>query len=108
MTEVVRQISKDFSSLVDILGIVPEQGCIEVQRDGPGKVHDWHRHPNEETLIILQGDITFSLESGDIVCGPGDALMLSANDLHKSAAGPNGVVYLIAFRWLGLEGKVSI
>ncbi|MGE7368694.1 cupin domain-containing protein [Neorhizobium sp. NPDC001467] len=103
MTKVIRNITADFSALSDIIAILPQQGCIEVQRDGPGKVHDWHRHANEETLIVIEGEMTFSLEGSDDLCRPGDALKLTANDLHKSTAGPQGAVYLIAFRGLDLE-----
>lgn len=103
MTEVIRSIHTDFSLLEDVIQILPEQGCIEVQHDGPGKVHDWHQHANEETLIILKGKMTFSLESGVHVCGPGDMLHLCANDRHRSVAGPQGAVYLIAFRRLDIR-----
>ncbi|MGG7518158.1 cupin domain-containing protein [Allorhizobium undicola] len=102
MTEILRQVSARFERIEDIIGILPDQGCIEVQRDGPGKLHDWHRHPNEETLIVLEGEITFSLESGDNLCKPGDVLRLSGNELHKSTAGPQGAIYLIAFRGLAI------
>src|SRR6218665_1903967 len=74
MTEVIRSIHTDFSLLEDVIQILPEQGCIEVQHDGPGKVHGWHQHANEETLIILKGKMTFALESGVHVCGPGEML----------------------------------
>lgn len=107
MTEVVRNADVDFALPESVERILPEQGCIEVQRDGPGKVHDWHRHPNEETLIILKGEMIFSLESGDYTCGPGDILRLSANDRHKSTAGPEGSVYLIAFRDLDVRSRAS-
>ncbi|MCW5261849.1 cupin domain-containing protein [Verminephrobacter eiseniae] len=103
MTEVIRNIHTDFSLLEDVIQILPEQGCIEVQHDGPGKVHDWHQHANEETLIILKGKMTFALESGVHVCGPGDMLHLCANDRHRSVAGPQGAVYLIAFRRLDIR-----
>lgn len=102
MTEIIKQIDLKLSEIADIIKILPEQGYIEIQSDSPGKVHDWHRHPNEETLIVLRGQMTFSLENGDHVCDPGDALQLSANHLHKSTAGPQGSVYLIAFRRLVL------
>lgn len=105
MTEVIKNIICDIPLTAFVRDILPEQGCVELQRDKPGKVHDWHRHPNEEVLIILEGTMTFSLETGDHKCGPGDALRLSANDLHRSEAGPDGAIYLISFRDIAVKAK---
>lgn len=106
MTKVIRNANVNFSLVEDIVKILPEQGCIEIQRDGPNKVHEWHQHPNEETLIILKGEITFSLGSGEYVCGPSDVLRLSANDRHKATAGPEGSIYLIVFHGFDIRQSV--
>lgn len=106
MTEVVRNADIDFSLTEKLIDILPGQGCIELQQDGPGKVHDWHRHDNEEVLIVLKGEMTFSIDDADFVCGPGDALRLSANERHRSQAGPEGSVYVIAFRDLDIRPRI--
>lgn len=98
MTEIVKNAATGFSSIDRIIEILPEQGCVEIQRDASNKVHDWHRHPNAETLIVLKGEMMFSLEGGDHRCGPGDVLRLSADALHKSTAGSQGAIYIVAFR----------
>lgn len=85
-----------------ILGILPEQGSIEVQRDAPGKLHDWHKHDTDETLIIIGGAIRFFWENGETTCKPGDVINLPAGDRHGSEALGDGATYLIAFRRIGL------
>ena len=105
MTEIVKNAAIGFSSIDRIIEILPEQGCVEIQRDAPNKVHDWHRHPNAETLIVLKGEMTFSLEDGDHRCGPGDVLRLSADALHKSMAGAPSISSPFAIFPLGRGEK---
>jgi quercetin dioxygenase-like cupin family protein len=76
---------------------LPEQGCIELQRDLPGKLHDWHSHQCDETLVVLQGGLDFEWEYGQQLCRPGDVIELPAGCRHKSVAISSGAVYLIAF-----------
>lgn len=85
-----------------IFGILPEQGSIEVQRDAPGKLHDWHKHDTDETLIIVGGAVRFFWENGERTCRPGDVINLPAGDRHGSEALDDGATYLIALRRLTL------
>lgn len=77
--------------------LLPDQGAIEVQRDVPGKEHAWHSHPNDETLVILEGSVRFYWDKGEKICGPGSVIALPAGMMHGSVALDQGAVYLIAF-----------
>lgn len=97
INKVTQELDRDF-----LISIIPEQGCIELQRDQPLKVHDWHEHTCDETLLVLDGNITFSVPQGDISCRRGDYINLSAGTRHRSRAGKDGCIYVIAFRTLNL------
>jgi mannose-6-phosphate isomerase-like protein (cupin superfamily) len=81
-----------------LLKILPDQGCIELQRDRPDKLHDWHSHHVDEILIVLKGGLDFEWDHGRELCRPGDVIELPAGCRHKSVAAETGAIYLIAFR----------
>lgn len=81
-----------------IESLLPDQGCIEVQRDVSGKEHAWHSHDTDETLVILDGKVHFYWEGGTRVCGPGDVISLPTGVRHGSIALDGGATYLIAFQ----------
>jgi quercetin dioxygenase-like cupin family protein len=85
-----------------IFRILPQQGSIEVQKDAPGKLHDWHKHDTDETLIIVAGAVRFFWEGGERNCQPGDLINLPAGELHGSQALEDGSIYLIALQRLDL------
>ena len=87
--------TSDLRPLIERL--LPDQGCIEVQRDVAGKEHAWHRHATDETLVILDGRVRFYWDQGETVCGPGTVISLPAGTLHGSVALEGGATYLIAF-----------
>lgn len=89
--------TKQLLDLDFLISILPEQGCLELQRDQALKVHDWHEHPRDETLIVLKGEIVFSLPERDILCGRGDYINLPAGTQHRSSTGNQGCIYVIAF-----------
>lgn len=76
--------------------LMPVQGSVEVQHDQPGKCHDWHAHPTDETLVVLDGGLRFYWTGGERLCGPGDVIHLPAGARHGSEALAAGVTYLIA------------
>ena len=76
----------------------PPQGSVEVQKDQPGKVHEWHSHETDETLIILSGKIKFCYKDGEKICLPGNVIHLPKGVLHSSIALDKGAVYLIAMQ----------
>ena len=82
--------------------MLPDQGCIEVQRDVAGKEHAWHRHTTDETLVILEGKVRFYWDAGEKICGPGTVISLPAGTMHGSVALEGGATYLIAFHQVDL------
>ena len=78
--------------------LLPDQGCIEVQRDVPGKEHRWHRHDTDETLVIIEGSVRFYWEGGERVCTQGSVISLPSGVRHGSVALDEGATYLIAFQ----------
>lgn len=85
-----------------ITRMLPDQGCVEVQRDVAGKEHAWHRHATDETLVILDGEVRFYWDQGEKICGPGTVITLPAGTLHGSVALAGGATYLIAFHQVEL------
>ena len=75
--------------------LLPESGYVEVQRDPPKKQHTLHTHPTDETLLIVEGDIVFSIGSEQIRCTSGDRILLTANTPHSSIT-HNGCTYVIS------------
>lgn len=81
-----------------IEALLPDQGCIEVQRDVPGKEHTWHQHDTDETLVILDGSVRFYWDGGEKVCRSGHVISLPSGVRHGSIALDEGATYLIAFQ----------
>ena len=50
-----------------------------------------HRHPNAQITCVLDGELTFELESGRHVLGPGDAIGIPGGVVHAVRA-ENGPV----------------
>ncbi|WP_273717527.1 MULTISPECIES: cupin domain-containing protein [Bartonella] len=95
-------------SVYDILKMMlPEQGSIEIQRDFPGKIHDWHIHHVDETLLIIEGELIFFYDEKRITCIQGDIIHLPANTKHKSIAADVGCIYAIATENLTIEDSVA-
>lgn len=82
--------------------LLPDQGAIEVQRDVAGKEHVWHTHDTDETLVILEGNVRFYWDQGEMLCGPGTVISLPAGMAHGSVALDGGATYLIAFHQVDL------
>jgi mannose-6-phosphate isomerase-like protein (cupin superfamily) len=83
-----------------VLGLLPHQGCIELQRDASAKEHAWHSHQTDETLIILDGALTIFWGDRQQLCGPGAVIRLPAGTRHKSIASQLGATYVIVFRMI--------
>ncbi|MGP9819827.1 cupin domain-containing protein [Salinarimonas sp. NSM] len=81
-----------------ISAALPEQGCVEVQRDQAGKEHAWHMHGTDETIVVLDGSLRFYWEDGEEICGPGDVIRLPSGARHGSIALDTGAIYMIAMR----------
>ncbi|GAA4483354.1 cupin domain-containing protein [Gluconacetobacter asukensis] len=80
----------------EILELLPSQGSVELQRDVPHKVHDFHTHPVDEVLFVIQGALVFTIDDEPRTVGPGDRVFLPAGTNHKSEALDQGAIYVIA------------
>lgn len=69
--------------------LTPQRGStqlvvMDVTLD-PGGGHDFHRHPDQEEMIIVNaGRITQYLEREARVLEPGDSVFIPANTVHAS------------------------
>jgi FPC/CPF motif-containing protein YcgG len=79
-----------------VMELLPTTGSVEVQRDTPGREHPTHTHPTDETLLIVDGSITFRYGDQQATCTSGDHLLLPEGTEHSSVAGEEGCVYVIA------------
>ncbi|AGA64648.1 hypothetical protein B488_06560 [Liberibacter crescens BT-1] len=82
--------------------LLPEQGCIEFQRDAPNKGHLWHQHQNSETLLIIEGELEFFYKDKSKICRPGDVIYLPSMIRHQSIASNQGCVYAIATQLINI------
>ena len=67
-------------------------------RDGPGATYTAHAHDHDESLWVVDGEITFGADGGELRLGAGDRLMLPRGTVHTARAGPHGATYLIGER----------
>ncbi|CAC9533084.1 hypothetical protein [uncultured Gammaproteobacteria bacterium] len=80
-----------------VMILLPETGSVEVQRDASCREHKAHTHSTNETLLIISGEIIFTVDGENITCTSGDRILLTSETVHSSVAGKNGCLYIIAF-----------
>jgi quercetin dioxygenase-like cupin family protein len=74
-----------------------EMSMQHVEMD-PGTVVDQHTHPNEQVSYVVDGMVTFLLESGDVTVGPGESVFIAGNEPHGAAnRGTDPAVVVEAF-----------
>lgn len=99
----VREAKVHLSDIPELINkSLPDQGCIEIQRDAPRKEHVWHTHDVDETIVVLDGSLRFYWQDGERLCLPGDVIALPAGTPHGSVALEKGATYLIAFHAVNL------
>ena len=69
-----------------------------VWRDEAGADYQPHTHDHDESLWVIDGEITFGAGGGELRLGRGDRLMLPAGTVHTARAGLAGARYLIGQR----------
>jgi quercetin dioxygenase-like cupin family protein len=67
-------------------------------RDEAGADYQPHSHEHDESLWVLDGEMTFGAGGRAFHLGPGDRLMLPKGTVHTARAGASGVTYLIGER----------
>jgi len=80
--------------------MLPEQGSVELQHDGPGKVFTWHQHNLDEQLYVIEGGMTLFWVGADNGyheqrVTEGALIDLPAGTVHGSTAGASGCNYVI-------------
>ena len=66
--------------------------------DPPDADYSAHSHDHDESLWVIEGEITFGAEGKELHLGPGDRLMLPKGTVHTARAGRRGARYLIGER----------
>ena len=66
--------------------------------DPPDADYSPHAHDHDESLWVIDGEITFGAEGQELRLGPGDRLMLPKGTVHTARAGREGARYLIGER----------
>jgi quercetin dioxygenase-like cupin family protein len=66
--------------------------------DPPGSDYSAHSHDHDESLWVVDGEITFGAEGVELRLRAGDRLMLPAGTVHTARAGDAGATYLIGQR----------
>ncbi|MFZ1994703.1 MAG: cupin domain-containing protein [Solirubrobacteraceae bacterium] len=65
----------------------------------PGQGPRLHRHPYDETWLVIDGTVNFQAGNETHVAGPGDVVIVPANTAHKfttDGAGPSRLVCIHA------------
>jgi mannose-6-phosphate isomerase-like protein (cupin superfamily) len=59
------------------------QVSVFLSHNRPGTGPELHRHPYDETFIVQEGDVLFTVGDQEIEAGSGDILVVPANTPHK-------------------------
>ncbi|CAN7564018.1 cupin domain-containing protein [Caballeronia sp. dw_19] len=70
------------------------QTTVLVEREAGASLDD-HAHAFEAKALILEGELTLSIDNKDTRYRPGDVFHLRANETHSERYGPEGVCYLV-------------
>jgi quercetin dioxygenase-like cupin family protein len=66
--------------------------------DAPGSTYAPHHHDHDESIVCVEGEMTFGAEGQHLTLRPGDRLMLPGGTTHTAEAGKSGATYLIGER----------
>ncbi len=67
-------------------------------RDEAGTDYQPHSHDHDESLWVIEGEMTFGAGGRELRLRTGDRLMLPKGTIHTAHAGASGVTYLIGER----------
>jgi quercetin dioxygenase-like cupin family protein len=63
----------------------------------PNAVVPEHRHPNEQTGLVIEGSITFTVADETRELGPGGTWRILGDTPHAAVAGPDGATVIDVF-----------
>jgi len=69
-------------------------------RFAPFLVTPEHRHPHEQTSLVMSGRVRFFIEGEERICSPGDVLHFPSNCLHGATMMDEEVVLIDIFTTL--------
>lgn len=57
-----------------------------VMHAGGGRLEGlWHRQDSDEFLLVVTGELVVEFESGPLVAGPGQAILIAKGERHRTA-----------------------
>jgi quercetin dioxygenase-like cupin family protein len=62
----------------------------------PGEGPDLHRHPYDETFILLKGQVTFTVDGETIEAHAGEVVIVPARAAHKFANSGEGRIQMVS------------
>ncbi len=66
--------------------------------DPPGKSYEPHSHEHDESLWLVDGEMTFTIAGQRYALHAGDRLLLPRGTVHTAVAGGDGASYLVGQR----------
>lgn len=63
--------------------------------DEPHTVHAEHSHEEAHSIVVAEGQITFSVDDTDTTLGPNERIDVPARTLHCARVGHEGCKYVI-------------
>ncbi|GIW45170.1 MAG: hypothetical protein KatS3mg077_2452 [Candidatus Binatia bacterium] len=66
--------------------------------DAGGTTYEPHSHAHDESIWLVEGEMTFEAAGQSFHLRPGDRLMLPAGTMHTARVGNSGALYLIGQR----------
>lgn len=70
-------------------------GHTYIWQDGPGQRYAEHTHPMETAHIILEGEMTLTVDGQSTTYGVGERCDVAAGTVHAARMGPAGCRHLI-------------
>ncbi len=74
--------------------IVSADLTVTLYRYAPGSAWEQHRHPEDQLTVVLEGEIVFRTDAGELRLGPGAQVLIPGGVPHSAEAGPAEVVTL--------------
>ena len=84
-------------------------GFHDVQRSTlpPGTVIPEHAHPFDVRALVLNGEITLTVQGVEYAYREGDIFVMPAGQPHAETAGPSGVNYLVGRRQITAASSIE-
>lgn len=74
-----------------------QEGCDEVYTwyDSPDFAYAPHAHPTATAHIIIEGQMTITMDGQNLTLTPGQRIDVPANMEHTAVMGPDGCTYVV-------------